>query len=153
MYLLTATTLTATLLTTPTAVATDWITECQFGTYRDRASNALSSGKLETGLCSYSTKAVSQVNIRYAKARGATVTLRFAWEFVNKRGTVLTGTRHDLGKFRQSAGETRYYAWKYPFPGTPRPAAPLTCGRGVMVAYDDQGGTVAGRFETGVICW
>ena len=136
-----------------TPSASDWITDCQYGTYQNMASNRLTSGRLETGLCSYSTTAVSQVNIRYHKERGNPVTLRFAWEFVNKQGTVLTGTRHDLGKFRQAAGQTKYYAWKYPFPGTKRPAPPLVCGRGVMVQYDDATGSVVGRYQTGVICW
>ncbi|MEV6269886.1 hypothetical protein AB0L64_22145 [Kribbella sp. NPDC051936] len=68
-----------------TPSASDWITDCQYGTYQNRASNRLT--------------------------------------------------------------------WKYPFPGTKRPAPPLECGRGVMVQYDDAGGSVVGRYQTGVICW
>jgi hypothetical protein len=125
---------------------------CDYGSFKATTSGELTNGFLYVDLCLYSTspRTVAQVNVYYTKNFGSMIYARFAWEFTNASGVPYGSRRWDQGIFTQTAGTTRYYKWRYAYPGLT--AASTRCVHGVMVTYTSAGSPVA-TYVTRVNCW
>jgi hypothetical protein len=115
------------------------------GSFRGSGDNHLSNGTLTAGFCRYPAGGVGTVNIQYHKARGAMVTVQFAWEWVDTRGANPTGRQYDNGSFSISSGQTRTFQWRYASPGNQSPSGNAPCTRGVLISGSD-------TFSTRIVC-
>lgn len=121
-------------------------TACTGGaTYRGSGSASLTNGTLAASVCRFSPGGVATVNIQYVKTGGSAVTVRFAWEWVDRTGSNPTGRRYDQGSFSISSGQTRGFQWTYASPGVYAPSGNAPCVRGVLT----QGSNV---YSTRIIC-
>lgn len=127
-------------------------TVCTYGSEADYGENWLTNGHLEALGCSYSPYSttihnVSQININYDKKYGASVTLRFFWEWTDPNGRTSYGRRWDNGAFVASAGHSYSFIWGYRPPGIFNPNSTATCIRGGL---QDQ--THNASYTTSVMC-
>ena len=125
-------------------------TVCDYGTYLNQGSNALSNGTLSAAFCHYAgSHGVSQVNIEYKKTGGTTSTLRFGWEFTDAGGSSSYSRQYDNGWFTENSGETKTFTWHYVDPGIRTPTQNAPCVRGVL---QQQSGSSILTFTTAIVC-